>query len=371
MWFKNLNTYRLTAPWTMSADELADKLATMLFHPCAAMQMTSMGWTAPRDDGDLVHALEGQLLLRLTTETKLLPQSAVMLIVKDLAKEMEEQQGFKPGRKQMKELKEKTIDELLPKALTTRRHTNVWIDTVNGWLVVDAASGSRADDVFKMLITALDLLPFANLRCSQTPMSAMTEWLVSDEAPLNFTIDQDALLRSSGEGKAEVKFTRQTLDHVDLQRHIAGGKQCVQLALTWNDRVSFVLNDSLIIKRVTPLDILKETATAVENEHERFNADFLLMAGELNQLLQDVVSALGGYQAPEPDLINEAEASIAPLYDKAVKVITDGGAVSIARLQRTLRLGYNMAARLLEEMEKLGVVSAPNDRGQRVLIGMQ
>lgn len=295
MWFKNLQVYRLTAPWTMTSEQLEASLAAQAFAPCGSVDMQSQGWASPRSDGMLVHTVNRQLLLQLDTEKKLLPASVINQVSKARAAELEEQQGFKPGRKQMKEIKEQVADELLPRAFSIRRSTRVWIDPINGWLVIDAAAATRADEVFKLLLKSLETLPFAALRTERSPLSAMTDWLAADEAPGGFTVDQDTELRAVGEGKATVRYVRHTLEAEEVRRHIAGGKQCTRLALTWNDRVSFVLTEALAIKRVAPLDVLKENAdAAMQNDDERFDTDFALMTGELAQLIADLVQALGG-----------------------------------------------------------------------------
>ncbi|MGH8807586.1 MAG: recombination-associated protein RdgC [Noviherbaspirillum sp.] len=298
MWFKNLQIYRLTAPWTMTSEQLEASLAAQAFAPCSSIDLQSQGWSSPRpqrDGGMLVHGVNRQLLLQLNTEKKLLPSTVIKQVTKARAAELEEQQGFKPGRKQMKELKEQVTDELLPRAFSVQRSTRVWIDPVNGWLVVDAASPAKADEVFKLLLKSLESLPFASLRTERSPLTAMTDWLAADEAPGGFTVDQDTELRATGEGKATVRYVRHTLEAEDVRRHIAAGKQCTRLAMTWSDRVSFVLTESLAIKRVAPLDVLKENADAtMQNDDERFDTDFALMTGELAKLIADLVQALGG-----------------------------------------------------------------------------
>ena len=295
MWFKNLQIYRLTAPWTMSSEQLEAALAPQTFAPCSSLDMQTQGWVSPRDNGMLVHTVNRQMLLQLGTEKKLLPSTVINQVTKARAAEMEEQQGFKPGRKQMKELKEQVTDELLPRAFSIQRSTRVWIDPVNGWLVVDAAGAAKADEVFKMLLKSLESLPFGALRTERSPLSSMTDWLAADEAPAGFTVDQDTELRSTGEGKATVRYVRHTLEPEDVRRHIAAGKQCTRLAMTWADRVSFVLTEALSIKRVAPLDVLKENAdSTTQNDDERFDTDFALMTGELAKMISDLVEALGG-----------------------------------------------------------------------------
>jgi len=295
MWFKNLQIYRLTAPWTLSSEQLEAALAPQTFAPCSSLDLQTQGWVSPRDNGMLVHTVNRQMLLQLGTEKKLLPSTVITQVTKARAVELEEQQGFKPGRKQMKELKEQVTDELLPRAFSIQRSTRVWIDPVNGWLVIDAAGAAKADEVFKLLLKSLESLPFAVLRTERSPLSAMTDWLAADEAPAGFSIDQDTELRSAGEGKATVRYVRHTLDPDDVRRHIASGKQCTRLALTWADRVSFVLTETLAVKRVAPLDVLKENADAsTQNEDERFDTDFALMTGELAKMIAELVEALGG-----------------------------------------------------------------------------
>ncbi|EWS97261.1 MAG: DNA translocase FtsK 4TM domain-containing protein [Pseudoalteromonas tetraodonis] len=54
-----------------------------------------------------------------------------------------------------------------------------------------------------------------------------------------------------------------------------------------------------------------------------------------------------------------------PLYDEAVAFVIETGKVSVSSVQRKLRVGYNRAARLVEQMETSGIVSAPGHNGAR------
>ncbi|QPB83302.1 DUF87 domain-containing protein [Pseudoalteromonas rubra] len=57
-----------------------------------------------------------------------------------------------------------------------------------------------------------------------------------------------------------------------------------------------------------------------------------------------------------------------PLYDEAVAFVIETGKVSVSSVQRKLRVGYNRAARLVEQMEMSGVVSAPGHNGAREVL---
>lgn len=292
--FKNLQVYRLPAPYGMTAAALEQALAPQAFTPASSNELLRQGWEPPREGGALVHAVAGQYLLQLKTEKKHMPPAAVNAVAKAKADELEEQQGFRPGKKAMKELKERAADEMLPRAFTVPSVTRAWIDPVNGWLVVDSASLAKADDVVKLLLKAVDRMPLESLRVQRSPVAMMTAWLEADEAPHNFTIDQDTELQASGESRAKVRYVKHSLDPEDIRRHIAAGKQCKRLAMTWNSRISFVLTESLAIKSIKPLDILTEGAPYATTDHERRDNDFALMAGELAKMLADLVDALGG-----------------------------------------------------------------------------
>jgi DNA recombination-dependent growth factor C len=294
MWFKNLQIYRLPAPWAKTAEALAQALAPHEFTPCTSADMLQQGWIAPRPAGDLVHAVGGQFLLMLKTEKKLLPPAVINQVAAARAIELEEAQGFALGKKAMKELKERVADELLPRAFSLASTTAVWIDPINGWLVVDAASPAKADEVIKHLLKAVDRLPLESLRVQRSPTAVMTEWLETGEAPAGFTVDMDATLCATGESRAQIAYKKHTLEVDDVRKHIAAGKKVTKLAMTWNDRISFVLTETLAIKTIKPLDVIKETESSIKNDEERFDADMALMTGELAKMLADVVEALGG-----------------------------------------------------------------------------
>lgn len=65
---------------------------------------------------------------------------------------------------------------------------------------------------------------------------------------------------------------------------------------------------------------------------------------------------------------DDDDAESDPLYDEAVRVVTESRKASISWVQRKLKVGYNRAARMIEVMEDAGVVTAVNDRGQREVL---
>lgn len=293
MLFRNAILYRLgKLPFPL--DQLAEQLARLKFQPCGSQDMASSGFAPPMGDV-LAHAVGGQWLIALCVEQRLLPASFVKQVCDDRAEELEAQQGFKPGRKQMKELKEAVTQELLPRAFTRRKFIRAWIDPVDGWLAIDAASRSAAEPVVEALHKALDELPLKHVNTERSPAAAMTDWLAGGEAPSGFTIDQDCELRAVTDEASAVRYVRHSLEGEEIREHITSGKQASKLALTFDDKVSFLLTDKFEIKRVQALDILnsKEEGDAKTRE-EQFDVDFALMTGEFRRLFPALLGALGG-----------------------------------------------------------------------------
>ena len=298
MWFRNLRLYRLPANWDMEAAHLDQLLAAHPLARCGGYDMNSVGWVYPRVEGTFVHAVHRQWLLALGVEQKLLPGSVVRQVAQERAARIEVEQGRKVGRKELRDLRESVTEELLPRAFTRRRTTWGWIDPINGWLAVDAGSDARADEFIEAFVPLLEGQALRPLQTQLSPGSVMTGWLAAGEGPADFGIDDDLELKSVS-GEAKVRYVRHALAGKDIQGHIGEGKTATRLGLTWNDKVSFVLTDKLQIKRLGFLDILKEQAEReAQDADEQFDIDFVLMAGELAQLLRDLVAALGGELKP-------------------------------------------------------------------------
>jgi recombination associated protein RdgC len=295
MWFKNLALYRLPADWNVSAAELEEKLGQRALQPCSPLEMLSRGWIAPSPTGRLLHTVNGQHLICLGVEQKLLPASIIRYETAVRAQVLEDSQGFPVGRRQMRDLKMRVTEELRARALTKRRVTRAWIDPVNGWFVIDAGSAGKAEEVVEALRDVLGTFAVQFVETQRTPHTSMAAWLTHGDAPSPFGIEQDLELQTADPNKATVRYVRHPLDGKEIKAHLASGKYPTRLGLTWNGRIAFVLTEKLLIKRVEFLEMSKDGTDGEEvNKDEQFDIDFTVMAGELAKLLDDLVQVLGG-----------------------------------------------------------------------------
>ena len=291
--FKNLIVYRIATTWSMELAAVEEALAKTPFLECGATQERSTGWIPPRgdDNGLLAESVGGQWILRLMTESKVVPASVLARRVKEKAARIEQETGRKPGKKESKELKEEAKLDLLPMAFTKQGSTWVWIDPQNHLLVLDAGSQGKADEVVTLLVDALPGLAVALLDTQTSPQAAMAHWLKEQEPPVGFSIDRECELKSADEAKAVVRYGRHPLDIDEVREHINQGKLPTKLAMTFDDRVSFVLTESLQIKKLAFLDTVFE---GQKQDDGGFDTDMAIATGELSKLIPDLVEALGG-----------------------------------------------------------------------------
>lgn len=291
----NATIYRIPASWTLSAAQVEESLQKAAFVECAASQTKSSGFIPPRGEknGALLESIGGQWIAKLMIETRSVPPSAVNRAVESKIVEIEAQTGRKPGRKEKKELKEDAMMAMLPMAFSKESACLIWFDLNAGLLIIDSASQSKTDEVITKLIQSLDGFAPSLWQTNNTPQSLMAQWLSSEDGPANFSVDRECELKATDESKAVVKYGRHPLDIEEVRQHIAQGKLPTRLAMTWNSNVSFVLTESMTIKKISFLDIVYEAA-GLENTKDNFDAGVAIMTGELTKLIPDLAEELGG-----------------------------------------------------------------------------
>ena len=107
-------------------------------------------------------------------------------------------------------------------------------------------------------------------------------------------------------------------------------------------------------------------AFVADGEIERV-VGFLRENSQTNYL-DGILNASGESADSLEDTTNDSSGEMDPLYDEAVQIVSSSRRASISSLQRRLRIGYNRAARIIEDMEASGVVSTMNGAGNRQVL---
>jgi recombination associated protein RdgC len=285
--------YRVGEGWSPSLEQMEQALDAERFVPCGASQEKSVGWVEPRGEafGPLVEAVSGQRMLKLKIETRSVPSTVVTRKAKERSAHIEATEGRKPGKKEMKEIKEDVKLSLMPMAFSKESTVWVWFDPKANLLVLDAGSQAKADEVVTMLVKSFAGLSLTFINTEMSPQSAMAHWLISQEPPTSFSVDRECELKAADESKAVVRYVRHPLDTDEVKQHVEGGKLPTRLAMTWAGRVSFSLTEGMQLKKLAFLDVVFEGSA---DQDEGFDADVAIATGELRKLLPDLLEALGG-----------------------------------------------------------------------------
>jgi S-DNA-T family DNA segregation ATPase FtsK/SpoIIIE len=109
---------------------------------------------------------------------------------------------------------------------------------------------------------------------------------------------------------------------------------------------------------------------AFVDDHEVHRVvDYLKQQGQpdyIETILQEPGEHLPGID-PEPKGGGDVE-DIDPLFDEAVQIVVESRRASISGVQRRLKIGYNRAARMIEEMERIGIVGPAETNGNREVL---
>lgn len=301
--FRNLRIYRLTQTIDLSVDTLATAMANDTFKPAAGLEMKRLGWVSPfgRNSDELLLASGKNLLVCLQIEEKLLPSAVVKQELEEAVEAREVETGQPVSRRDKTALREAITQKLLPMAFSRLRRRYAAILPEEGLVVVDSSSAGAAEELLSHLRRSLGSLPVAPASSNTAPAALMTAWLGDAPWPEGVVVGDEAEFKAASDDGGVVRCKQQDLRGDEIAAHLAAGKRVVALALTWQERLSFVLRDDLTVRRLRYLDVVKEQAdnAAGDDARARLDADFTLLTGELRNFLPALAAAFDGWaEAP-------------------------------------------------------------------------
>lgn len=408
MFFRNLTLYRFAdgvVPRDPAVIEAA--LAKVPLKKISAVESVKRGFISPwgRHDERLLMTDDHAHMFVLGGHEKVMPPAAIAEAVQKRCDEAERLTGQEPIFSEKKALRDEVHARMLAQAFVKPVRTRAYLDVERGWLVIDTASRAPAEAVVAHLRSAFGSFQCTPAVASESPRRLMTAWLITGTIPLvgrspdqqvpeGIAFGEDCDLRDPAD-KSRKWSGRRCDPEEDAREHLSAGLQVERLQLLWTppgkdeEHLTFNLDANLVVRGLHFTDqaveqISEDDRTAAAESGTAGAVDFVLMNRELALLLaklEDVFRIerspplqLDTQEAPASMLAAEADAKAAegdepdPLLEQAIAHVRDNGKVSIAYIQRVLKIGYNRAARLVEDMEKKGVVSAPNTNGFRTVI---
>lgn len=428
MFFRNLTFFRFPQSFaglfpSPVADELVEieqALAEHRLRPAGPMELATRGFVSPfgRDCEQLSHACGRATWVTLGGEDKILPAAVVNDELAKRVHAFEQHEGRKPGGRTRKRMKEEVVAELLPRAFVKPGRCDAYFDFERSLLVVDTSARGRAEQVVSEIRNAVGSFPALPANAEVAPRSVLTGWLAGDTLPDGLSLGEECELRGADSNGPRVTIRNLELNSDEVAKHLEAGLLCTRLALVLEDYVSFVLGEDLVVRKLKFLDGAVEALDGQEHEDIRAELDarFALQVGELGRLFDILEAAFNltpveddgsvkpaaqraprksradappprrGYRSAkdagidtvtisgpgfEPITMSHAEFMSAPArikqFNTAWGLVRASGNASISRLQRQMKLGYNAAWRLIEQMQQLGAVSAPDAAGKRTV----
>lgn len=303
MFFRNLTLFRFSPAVAEDLKRLDEALGEHRLRPCGPLEMGTRGFVPPVGRGDdvpMTHVVKACTLITVGGEEKLLPSAVVNDELQRKVQKIAEEEGRKVGGRERKRIKEDLLTELLPRAFVRSSRMSAYVDCKNGWLVLDTASRKSAENALTQVREALGSFPAVPLAPEEGPRVLMTDWLANGNLPGGLVLGDECELRDPATATGAIaRCRRQDLDAEEVKEHLRNGKQVFQLGLVFDDRISFVLGEDLVLRKLKFLDaVLDELGDSQQDAAAEMDARFALLTLELERLLAKLEEWFG---LPRPE----------------------------------------------------------------------
>ena len=296
--FRNVRLYQLDSPWPDSEESLDESLRSASFVPCGPLTERSSGWepVAPAAGESLARRLNGADLIRLRSQSRVLPAAAINealeLRIDDYRKRMQED----PTPREKRRLKAEVRDELLPKSMVKSDRVWGYVDVGTMVVGIDSARPANAERFLRRLKAPFGDLNIQPLRFA-TPVHEFLTAMFLGDAPPNFALGRECRMQDAADAGSHVRWSNFDLSDPTIRRHVVDGMRLTHLGLVYDDIMSLVLDENGVITKVKFHGI--EDAEDEEGDAvARLDAGFVLFSGTLRAMLKDLGELLGGIAKP-------------------------------------------------------------------------
>lgn len=297
MWFRNLRFYTFSERFEFP-ENFEARLAEHVFHPCSRQELASYGWYSPFGNQSelLAHQLGGDVLLCARKEEKVLPASAINTALEEKVAALSAEQGRPVNRKEKQSMKEDLIHMMLPQAFSKYQLTWGYISTEQQMIAIDASSANKAEAFLALLRSSFSSLPVKPWLTDTPVEQSLTTWLQQQQLPEGFSFGEEAELRDSAEDGGILRCRQQELTSQEMQIHLEHGKQVTKLGVGWQERLNFVIESDLALKRFKLTDVAENDRDDLVDPtpEQKIDADFALLSSEVNALFPALRKAFQG-----------------------------------------------------------------------------
>lgn len=294
MWFKQAQLFHLKELLNFSNEHLEERLQELIFKTCLPSMPQSSGWIPPLEEhGKLLRSINSYTMLCLQIEEKILPNSVINQELAEAIKQIETSENRKLRTRDKFALKDEVVMAMLPRAFSKLHKIYAYLDSKNHSLILGTANSKKTEQFLSIFKKSLgvEVEPIK----IKNPAPKMTQWLKQQNYPTSFAIEKSCVLQDTKQEARVIRCKQQNLFAPAIQSLLADGCAAIQLALTWQDRVKFVLTQdgslSSLQFQEEITDHVKEIAP--ETITQEFDADFIMMSETLVTLFNDLIEAFG------------------------------------------------------------------------------
>jgi len=295
MFFKNVLVYQSTRHDLFSKlENIEECLKEFSFKELGAQDISKFGWVSALPQGELMaHIVDGRILLAMKEERKVLPAKEISKQLNKRVDEIELEQGRKLRKKEKDALKEDIVMQLLPRAFVDEKTTYAYLSPKQNTLVVNTSSANAAESLIALLRKTLGSLPVVPAQTKGQLDALMTDWLVEQKNPEYFTITHNAKFSSALKGGGKITVKEEDLFSEPVHNHVSADKFVTEIGLKTDD-LSFTLTEQLQLKGIDFSNVLQEQNEDIDKDDfaARFDADFALMAGILDETIKRLFEVL-------------------------------------------------------------------------------
>ncbi|WP_416398317.1 recombination-associated protein RdgC [Allohahella sp. A8] len=333
MHFKQVSFYRFTKDIDFTQESLAAALESARFQEAPADGGTAsedrgagsslpvrFGWSnpLPYDSESLVYEQNGCLLFSLQKAEKVLPASVVNQKLDQRVQAIEMKDARKLRRKEKQEMKEDLIAELLPRAFSKSSWSKAYIDLTKGLLVVASSSANKADEITSLLREDVGSLPILPVKPDVNPALQFTDWVKNQSQPANLAIGGACTLTSQDQQGMSIRCKGSENLNEAVLSHIEDGLLVSKLDVSWEDRMSFSLDEKFTLSGIKLLDAAIDSMPESDGDiADRFASEFHLFTSDMRVLHDDLLAALGADGADTEAQADPAKADSSTQADDA------------------------------------------------------
>jgi recombination associated protein RdgC len=297
MFFRNLTLFRFSPMVAADLSRLPDAIADHPLRDCGPLELFTRGFANAQvgTTGANVFTENNCSLAIVGCEEKLLPAAVVNDQLRRKVQKIADEEGRKIGGRERKRIRDDLLTELLPRAFVRSSRLAAYADLGEGWMVIDTASRKQAELVLTQWREALGTFPAVPPAPEEGPRVLLTDWLANGTLPTGFALGDECELRDPATTTgAIVRARRQDMDAEEIKEHLRGGKQVFALGLVFDERISFVLGEDLVIRKLKFLDVeLDAMGDSAQNAEAEQLATLHLVTAELRRLLERLAQVFG------------------------------------------------------------------------------